>query len=161
MKRIIIGISVFTIILISGVALYLNNTSWTPYRCKSVVNANLVYIDGENLDLNLNVNMITTHEGKSEWLVVGSVKGRNIQYIISRRVFLSTRESGFKGLTRSMITREEHQPIDNIPNDIWQRHVLPEVPGVAFYMEMKRLDNNLLFVKGLTNPFFICAINEN
>ena len=82
MKRIIIGISFFTIILISGVTLYLNNTSWTPYRCKSAVNANLVYINGENLDLNLNVNMITTHEGKSEWLVVGSVKGRNTQYMI-------------------------------------------------------------------------------
>ena len=161
MNRIIIGFSFFITIILSGVALYLNHASWKPFRCNTHASSHITSLDGRKLELNLNINVVTAQEGKSELLAVGSLNGLSKNYAISRRVFISIKESDFRGFTKAMITREERQPIDNIPDEIWQQYVLPESPGVAFYMETKRLSKNLFLVKGLTNPFFVCAVIEH
>ena len=161
MNRIIIGFTVFFVVILSGVALYLNHSSWKPFRCHTHVSSHLVSLDGRKLELNLDISIITAQEGRSELLTVGSLKGLNNNYAISRRMFVSIKDSDFRGFTKAMITREERQPIDNNPDDVWQQYVLPEAPGVAFYMETKRLSKNLFLVKGLTNPFFVCAVIEN
>ncbi|HIE4390634.1 TPA: hypothetical protein ACXM56_002514 [Serratia liquefaciens] len=161
MNRIIIGLSVFFVVILSGVALYLNYSSWKPFRCHTHASSHLISVDGRKLELNLDISIVTAQEGRSELLAVGSLKGLNKNYAISRRMFVSIKDSDFRGFTKAMITREERQPIDNIPDEIWQQYVLPEAPGVAFYMETKRLSKNLFLVKGLTNPFFVCAVIEH
>lgn len=161
MNKIIIGLAVFFVVILSGVAFYLNQSSWKPFRCNIHASSHIVSVDGQQLELNLDVNVITAQEDKSELLMIGSLKGLNKNYAISRRMFMSIKDSDFKGFTKAMITREERQPIDNIPEEIWLQYVLPEAPGVAFYMETKRLSKNLFLVKGLTNPFFVCAVIEN
>lgn len=161
MNRIIIGFAVFFVVILSGVTIYLNYLSWKPFRCNTHANSHIVSVDGRKLELNLDISVVTAQEGRSELLAVGSLKGLDKNYIITRRMFVSIKDSNFKGFAKTMITREERHPIDNIPDDIWQKYVLPETPGVAFYMETKRLSKNLFLVKGLTNPYFVCAVIEN
>ncbi|EMI4411653.1 hypothetical protein [Serratia ureilytica] len=161
MNRINIGLSIFFVVILCGVVLYLNHSSWKPFRCNTHVSSHIVSMDGRKLKLNLDISVVTAQEGRSEVLVVGSLNGLNKNYAISRRMFVSIKDSDFKGFTKTMITREERHPIDNIPDEIWQQFVLPEAPGVAFYMETKLLSKNLFLVKGLTNPYFVCAVIEH
>lgn len=161
MNRIIIGLSVFFVVILSGVALYLNHSSWKPFRCNTHASSHIVSVDGRQLELNLDISVVTAQEGRSELLTVGSLKGLDQNYVITRRMFVSIKDSEFKGFSKTMITREERHPIDNIPDEIWQQYVLPEAPGVAFYMETKRLSKNIFLIKGLTNPYFVCAVIEN
>ncbi|CAI1051053.1 hypothetical protein [Serratia quinivorans] len=158
MNKIIIAISVSIIIILSGVAFYLNHSSWEPFRCNTHVSSHIASLDGQQLELNLDINVVTAQEDRSELLVVGSLKGFNKNYAISRKLYLSIQDSGFKGITKAMITREQRHPIDNIPDEIWQQYVLPEAPGVAFYMETKRVSKNLFLIKTLNNPYFSCAL---
>ncbi|WP_145513911.1 hypothetical protein [Yersinia massiliensis] len=161
MNRTIIWLAVFITVILSGVTFYRHHLSWQPFRCNTHAISHIVTLDGRKLELNLNFNVVTPHKGKSELLAVGSLSGLNENYAISRRIFISIQNSDFIGFTKAMITREEHQPIDNIPNDIWQQYVMPEALGVAFYIETKQLNKNLFLVKGLTNPFFVCAVMMN
>ena len=161
MNKKIIGFSVFFVVILSGVALYLNHSSWKPFRCNTHEISHIVSVDGQRFELNLDISVVTAQEDRSELLVVGSLKGLNKNYAISRRMFVSIKNSDIKGFYKTMITREERRPIDNIPDEIWQQHVLPEAPGVTFYMETKRLHKNIFLIKGLTNPYFVCAFIEH
>lgn len=161
MNRVIIGFTVLVTVIMGGVAFYLNCTSWKPFRCNTHASSHILSMDGRKLELNLDISIVSDHEGGNEWLAVGSLKGFDKDYAISRRMFISIKDSDFKDFTKAMIIREERHSIDNIPDEIWQKYILPEAPGVTFYMETKRLSHNLILVKGLTNPFFVCAIIEH
>ncbi|HBE9082518.1 FidL-like protein [Serratia fonticola] len=159
MNRIIIGLTslVIVIVILSGVYHYFNRSHWKPFRCDTHLSSHIATKEGKKLELNLDISIITAHEGSSEALTVGSLKGEGKNYIFSRRVFVTMKQSDFKGFSKAMIIREERHPIDNVPDEIWQEYVLPEAPGVAFYMETKHLNNNAYLIKGLTNPHFVCA----
>lgn len=161
MNRIIISLSIIVIVGLSGIFYYLSHTKWKPFRCHTHLSSHIATKEGKKLELNLDISIVTDHEGSSEVLTAGSLKGAEHSYVISRRTFITMKQSEFKGFSKTMITREERHPIDNVPNEIWQQYVLPEAPGVAFYMETKYLNNNAYLIKGLTNPHFVCAKTSN
>ncbi|WP_161802733.1 MULTISPECIES: hypothetical protein [Serratia] len=109
----------------------------------------------------MDINIITAHEGSSELIAVGSLQGGDKNYVIARRIFITMRKSDFTGLTKTTIDRQERRPIDNVPEALWERHILPETPGVEFYMETKKFNKNLYLIKGLSNPHFVCALEKN
>jgi hypothetical protein len=119
---------------------------------------NFISNEGKKLELNLDINVVTTNEGSGEFVAVGSLSGSGHNYVVSRRIFITIERSNFKGVTKSTIIHEVRHPIDNIPDDLWRKYILPEVPGIAFYMEMRKLGNDLYFIKGLTSPHFVCAV---
>ncbi|WP_256814438.1 MULTISPECIES: hypothetical protein [unclassified Serratia (in: enterobacteria)] len=159
MNKMNIGFLIFFIIILGCAALYLNYPSEKPFRCNAHVSTYFTSKDGKKLVLNLDLNVITAREGRSEVLAVGSVTGLDKDYVIARRIFISMKESDFKNLSKTLVTREERHPIDNLPEEIWREYVLPEAPGVAFYAEAKKIRENLYLIKGLTNPYFICTLS--
>lgn len=158
MKRIIIGLTslVIVIVILSGIY-YFSRSNWKPFRCDTHLSSHIATKEGNKLALNLDINIVTAHEGNSEALVVGSLKGERNNYVISRRIFITMKQSDFKGFAKTMIIREKRHPIDNVPEEIWKQYLLPEAPGVAFYMETKHLNNNAYLITGLTSPLFVCA----
>ncbi|MDY7605646.1 FidL-like protein [Serratia marcescens] len=161
MKKLVIGLSSLIIVILSGAFLYLSHSNWKPFRCNTHLTSYIASKEGKQLELNIDISVVTTHEGSSELLAVGSFKDSKNNYVISRRIFITMKQSDFKNFVKAMITREERHPIDNLPDALWQQYVLPEAPGVAFYMETKQLNNNSYLIKGLTNPHFVCAMPPN
>ncbi len=161
MKKNFIGLSSLIIVILSGAFLYLNHSNRKPFHCNTHLTSYVVSKEGKQLELNLDISVVTAHEGNSELLAVGSLKGPTNSYVISRRIFITMEQSDFKDFSKTMITREERHPIDNLPDVLWQQYVLPEAPGVAFYMETKRINKNSYLIKGLTNPHFVCAIPQS
>jgi len=157
MKKIMIGLSSLIIVFLSGFLVYRSHESWKPTRCDAHSSSHISSKEGKQLELNLNITVVTTHKGSSELFVVGSLKEPGNVYVISRHLFMAVKSSGFKGYSKTTITREERHPIDNLPNDLWQQYVLPAAPSVAFYMEIKRLNEEIYFFRGLTNPIFVCV----
>ncbi|HBC5220226.1 hypothetical protein FE224_18145 [Serratia marcescens] len=157
MKKIVIVLSSVIIVVLSGAFVYRHHESWKPFRCNTHLSSHIVSKEGKTLELNLDISVVTAHKGSSELLAVGSLKDPDNSYVISRRLFMVIKQSDFKGYSKTMITREEHHPIDSLPDHLWQQYVLPEAPGIAFYMETKRLNDEAYFIKGLTNPHFVCV----
>lgn len=106
MRRIIIIFVVLILAILSGVFLYFYSSRWEPFRCNTHIKSHINIKDGQKLELNLDINAIAVHEGSSELLLVGSLKGLNQDYVISRRVFLSIKQSDFNAFTNTMISRE-------------------------------------------------------
>ncbi|HHQ4314534.1 TPA: hypothetical protein ACSP7Z_005267, partial [Serratia fonticola] len=133
MNRIIIGLTSLIIIMVilSGVYHYFSRSNWKPFRCDTHLNSHIATKEGKKLELNLDMSIVTAHEGSSELLALGSLKGSGSHYVVARRIFVTMKQSDFKGFAKTMLTREERHPIDNVPDDLWQQYVLPEAPGVA------------------------------
>ncbi|RZF15555.1 hypothetical protein [Serratia marcescens] len=157
-KKTIYFISSLSAILGCVILLYLNYPSEIPFRCNTHVTTHFTSKDGKKLVLNLDLNVIAVHKRSSEVVAVGSLTGLDKDYVISRRIFISMQKSDFKNLSKTIVSREQHHPIDNLPDEIWKQYVLPEAPGVEFYTEAKNIKENLFIIKGLSNPYFICAI---
>ncbi|UIM55637.1 hypothetical protein [Serratia marcescens] len=161
MNRIVIFFSALALIILGSIFLYLNHSNWKPFRCNTHISSNIFSKDGHPLVLNMDINIITAHEGSSELIAVGSLKGEDKNYVIARRIFITMRKSDFTGFTKTTIDRQERRPIDNVPEALWEKYVLPETPGVEFYMETKKLKDNLYLIKGLSNPHFVCALEKD
>ncbi|MFH3012251.1 hypothetical protein ABK860_00300 [Serratia marcescens] len=160
MNKITIGFFSSFIVILGCVILYLNHPNEIPFRCNTHVTTHFTSKDGKKLVLNLELNIIAVHERSSEVVAVGSLTGLDKDYVISRRIFISMQKSDFINLSKTIVSREQHHPIDNLPDEMWQQYVLPEAPGIEFYTEAKKINNNLYIIKGLTNPYFICTITS-
>lgn len=160
MNKMTIGILVTITTILGCVALYLNYPDEKPLRCDSHLIVHMTSKEGKKLVLNLSLNFIKNHEDgiDSELLAAGSLTGLSKDYVIARRIFLSMNKSDFRHLFKTIVTREKRHPIDNLPDEIWQQYVLPAAPEVEFYLEGKKINESLYLIKGLTNPYFICAI---
>ncbi|HGC5851232.1 TPA: hypothetical protein ACIZCC_003347 [Serratia marcescens] len=160
MNRVIIWVSISIVIATSLFLLHLSSLSWKPFRCNTQVNATIATKKGDAIELNVNINVTTPHKERSEVLVVGSLKNKNENYTVYRRIFITNKPADINGYSTTMITSEKRHPKDNVPDKLWQHYVLPEIPGVTFYVETKKIGKNLLIYKGLDNPIFICSITE-
>jgi hypothetical protein len=125
------------------------------------VSANVATKNGDRVELNVSVNIITLHKKHSEVLVIGYLKKKSENYTVYRRIFITHNPSSINGYSTTVITGEKLHPQDNVPNTLWQHYILPEVPGVAFYVKNENLKKNLLFYKTLENPILICTITED
>lgn len=161
MHRTIIIFSVLTLVTMSGIFLYFQYIRWDPFRCNTHIKTHINVKDSQKLELNLDIDLIAVHEGSSELLVVGSLKGLNEDYVIARRIFISIKQSDFNGFSNTIITQEKRRPMDNVPDDVWQKYILPETPGVEFYTQKKQLNKNAFLIKGLSNPYFVCTHTES
>lgn len=161
MRRIIIIFSVLVLAILSGVFLYLHHSKWEPFRCDSHIKTHINSKDGQKFELNLDINVVAVHEGSSELLVVGSLKEFNKDYVISRRIFINLKKSDFDDIANTTIVWEKRHPMDNVPDDVWQKYILPEAPGVEFYTQTKQLNKNAFLIKGLSNPYFVCTRTES
>ncbi|HEI8821976.1 TPA: hypothetical protein SLG99_004388 [Serratia marcescens] len=160
MNKLIIWLSILIIISACLFLLPLSSHSWKPFRCNTQVSASIAKKKGDEIELNVNINVIAFHKEQSEVLVVGSLKNKNENYTVFRRIFITHKPANINDYSTTVVTSERRHPTDNVPDTLWQHYVLSEIPGVALYVETKHLRGNLLLYKGLDNPIFICTITK-
>lgn len=157
MKKIIIIILLSLMALITAVYLYNNYQSRKPFRCDNQIKTLITMQDRENLALILHITVVFTSPEKGDLVATGSLTGGKKDYIVSRKVTFETKHSALSGINKTTINSEVRHEIDNIPDEIWQKYIMPEKIGVEFYLETKRLNKNAVLIKGLSNPYFVCT----
>lgn len=161
MKKTIIIIS-FSLAAIYLIILFYNSYQASePFRCDTQVISKIAIKGQENLFLNLHVNIVLTTPEKGELLFAGSIKGKNINYNIYRNLLLNINTSELNSIHRITIMKQTTHPIDNVPEELWQKYIMPERDGVAFYVEIKKLREKTFIFKGITNPYFVCTRHSN
>lgn len=130
-----------------------------PFRCDSQVISHIERNE-KNIDINLYISAIFTIRGEGLLEVTGTYKQDNQQYLVNRKVIFTHKNSELNNMKKTTITREIVTSVDNVPNDSWRRYILPDIPGIEFYTELKRMNKNAMLFQGLSNPFFLCVISE-
>lgn len=160
MKKIIFAL--LAIILICGYLFYRHHftvPSKQPFRCDTQV---ISYTERNNkiVDVNLYLSAIFTVRGEGLLEMTGTYKQDNQQYLVNRKILFTHRHSELNGMKKTTITREVVGPSDNVPDESWQQYILPDITGVEFYTELKKMNKNAMLFQGLSNPFFICVLSE-
>lgn len=158
MNRVIVWVSISCVITVGLLVFYINSLNWKPFRCDTQMNSSIATSNDNWIMFNAKINIITLDKEHSEVLVIGSLKDKNENYTIYRTVFVTHKPADINGYSVTVITSEKRHPKDNVPDKLWQHFVLPEVPGVSFYLEATQLKENSIIYKKLDNPIFVCAI---
>ncbi|HHC3772412.1 TPA: hypothetical protein ACN722_005543 [Klebsiella pneumoniae] len=124
------------------------------------MSADVAKKNGDRIEFNININVVAFHKENSEVIVKGTLQDKDKSYSIYRRIFIPQKPSPLKDYSATVITCEKRHPKDNVPDILWQNYVLPEVPGIMFYMEITHLRKNALFFNELDKPIFICTMPE-
>ncbi|MBH3151642.1 hypothetical protein I5L36_11880 [Serratia marcescens] len=161
MKRIVIWTSIFTAFAVFLLVYPLSGLNWKPFRCNAQLTARVTTNNNTKIDLNVNINIISHQEDQNEVLFVGSLKEANKNYTVYRRIFVTSKPADINGYSTAVITSEEHNPNDNVPDTLWHTYVLPDIPGVEFYAKTREIGKNLLFYRGLEIPMLVCTITNN
>jgi hypothetical protein len=130
-----------------------------PFRCDAQLISNIERND-KNIDINLFASIIFTIRGEGLLEVTGTYTQDNQQYLVNRRIIFTHKHSELNGMKKTTITREVVTPGDNVPEELWQKYILPERLGVEFYTELKEVNKNAVFFQGLSNPLFVCVLSE-
>jgi hypothetical protein len=160
--RVHIFITSLILIIITLIVFFSEQNSQSEYlRCNTHVNSIVTLKDSKKIDINVTINAVINSNNDGQFKLVGSIKTDNDNYTLSRRLFITLKKSDFKKLTKAVIVREEQYPIDDTPDELWEKLILPETVGSEFYLEIKYLDENTILVKELSHPYFICSVEPN
>ncbi|CAI1113452.1 TPA: hypothetical protein ACSTLY_002578 [Serratia fonticola] len=160
MKKIIFAL--LAIILICSYLFYRHHftvPSKQPFRCDAQLISHIER-HNKNIDINLFSSIIFTIRGEGLLEMTGTYTQDNQQYLVNRKVFFTHKHSELNGMKKTTISREVVTPSDNVPEESWQQYILPDLPGVEFYTELKEMNKNAVFFQGLSNPFFVCVLSE-
>lgn len=130
------------------------------FRCDTQLISHIEQ-DGIKVYLNTNTNIIFTLHNGGTLFFTGSLKVGDQEYLVSRATFIITKQAELSGLNKTTITREEIDNNDTVPEELWQRYILPRAIGTTFYTKMTSVKSNGELFQGLSNPFFVCAREEN
>ncbi|WP_454889132.1 hypothetical protein [Serratia quinivorans] len=130
------------------------------FRCDTQLISHIEQ-DGIKIHLNINTNIVFTLHNEGTFYFTGSLKVGNQEYIVSRATFITTKQAELSSMKKTTITREEINNNDTVPEGLWQRYILPRTIGTAFYTKMTSVNSNGVLFQGLSNPFFVCAREEN
>ncbi|MEQ5974123.1 hypothetical protein U2J09_22630 [Serratia liquefaciens] len=160
MYRVIFFVLILSVIAVCLFLFPIDKIAGDSFRCSTHLSADVAKKNGDRIEFNININVVEFHKENSEVIVTGTLLDKDKSYSIYRRIFVPQKPSPLKDYSAAVITCEKRHPKDNVPDILWQNYVLPEVPGVMFYMEKTHLRKNALFYKGLDKPIFICTISE-
>ncbi|WP_260514005.1 hypothetical protein [Serratia fonticola] len=160
MKKISFALLAF--IFICGFLYYryhFNAPSKQPFRCDAQL---ISHIERNNKDIYINLfaSIIFTIRGEGLLEMTGTYKQDNQQHLVNRKVIFTHKHSELNNMKKTTIMREVVDPSDNVPQESWQQYILPNLPGVEFYTELKEMNKNAVFFQGLSNPFFVCVLSE-
>lgn len=87
---------------------------------------------------------------------VGAVNINEDYYTLNRVLYFNYIKEDSGKIHKVTVTEEKVNRTDNLSTDIFHTYFLPEKPGDSFFAVIKDLNENALFVRGLTYPYFIC-----
>lgn len=126
------------------------------FHCDAQVISHLINDADNKIEINTNVVIVFSSSTQGVMLFSGSVEYEGKKYTLNRNTYFSIAPSELKEVRKVSITNENIKPKDNTPNELWRNRILPEIPGIAYYSEVKKLNNNAILVKTLTNPLLVC-----
>lgn len=132
------------------------------YICESNQSLTTYWQYDKNIPITINADLFISFIDSENGIftVVGTVEKNGNVYFLSRRINFHTSPKMLNGMKRVTFTKESVQPVDNTPDEIWQKYFLPEKLGVDFYAGAKMINDNTLYFKGFSNPYTICVIPE-
>lgn len=157
MKKIII--SLLCIIVLSSYFFY-RYYDKKSFRCDAQLVSHIEQSNSK-VELNLHANIIFMLHNEDALSLIGSVKHDGKEYLVNRTVFFIAHPSELSNMNKTTVTHEDINKSDEVPQEVWLRYILPEVPGTEFYSEMKKMNKNGMLVQTLSNPLFVCARVEN
>jgi|SRR5471030_957403 len=153
MKKIII--SLLCIAILCSYLFYRYHSKHS-FRCDAQL---ISHIEQSNskIEVNLHANIIFMLHDEGSLLLIGSVTKDGKKYLVNRTLFFTIRPSELRGINKTVITREEINKSNEIPEEVWLKYISPEVSGVEFYSEMNEVNKNGMLLEMLSNPLFVCA----
>lgn len=128
-----------------------------PFHCDA---QSIIHIikDGENETyINSYIDIIFSSEDQGVMMFSGTAKSKDKDYIISRKIFFTITKTELERVNKTVYTHEKIDAKDNTPAELWYDRVLPEIPGIELYSEVKKLHKNAILIKAFSVPLIVCV----
>lgn len=153
MKKIII---LFLLVISLGGYLYYHYHSKKPFYCDAHIITH-IYFEENKVELNLYANTIVSMDSEGTVSLSGSVRQDDKEYLVSRTIFFTIQQLELDDIYKTVITHEEKSKVDEVPDSLWQKYILPRPTGIIFNSKFKQLNKNAIFFQELSNPLFVCT----
>lgn len=107
------------------------------------------------------ITVFFTDKNSGFFSMTGAVETKNKTYNLSRRSDFSLAPKTLHGVRMVTIIKENVNPVDSTPEDIWRQNISPGEKGIPFHMITKKIGENTLLITSLSFPLLICVIPED
>ncbi|ECR9187068.1 hypothetical protein NEU17_004296 [Salmonella enterica] len=142
-------VSAFSIFFLFLIFIYGNKNK--TYKCQATINASILHSN-----INLNAHITTIHNDKSRkisYTVIGEIKKGDVEYILLRdgNILLSENKKMRKVLS------EHITPLDTDKKHLWEDNFLTRKYNIEYYQDDIEINDQLIFMKGLSGPILVCV----
>jgi hypothetical protein len=121
------------------------------YKCQATINATIVHSN-----INPSAHITTFHNEKSRkisYTVIGEIKKGDVKYILFRdgNILLSENKRMRKVLSENIT------PSDTVEKNLWEDNFLSRPYNVEYYQNDIEINDQLIFMKGLSGPVLVCV----
>ena len=155
MKKLLFSINVLFFLFFFSFTMHAEE----PFKCSSHFKS-LIEKDGDHMLFDGNLTLFLKNDTEGFFAFSGNVSTKDHRYLLSRISYFTFAPQEINQVRQAKVVSVVKHPIDTLPENIWQADLMPERPGVEFYIEIWPLKDNLLLVKSLNTGFLICAQNE-
>lgn len=151
MRYRIINVSISFIIMLFFVFLFFTKSKNTEYKCQGSINASISHSD---VHLDAHITQIYSNGSFDiPYTVIGSIRKGDDTYVLFRdgNFHLS------KNRIMRKITNENINAPDNVEHNLWEDNFLTRKYNVEFYQTEIELNEQLVFIRGLSGPLMICV----
>ncbi|WP_395313719.1 hypothetical protein V1603_07790 [Enterobacter sp. ECC-219] len=127
-----------------------------PFKCMSHYKT-VIEKDHDSTLFDGRLTLFLKNDSEGFFEFIGKIKTNEKNYLLSRTVFFSMASHEINESKQVTIGKVVKHLSDTTPDDIWQADILPQLPGIDFQIEIRRLKNNLILVKSLNTAYLICA----
>lgn len=149
-----ITLTLLTLCAIGVFFLFRLTTSSSPSECHANIRAYINTPKGGVYE-NININIVFDDGFYS---VIGTIKDKDNSYILHRESHFS--KDGGNNSETFKIKEETRFFDDNVPEELWEKVLLPRPYNTPFYFSRSIPKSNLTLYSSLSNPLFICATSE-
>ncbi|MGL5388499.1 MAG: FidL-like protein [Enterobacterales bacterium] len=110
----------------------------------------------EEAKLDALYSLIFNHDNTGLLRAVGAVSINGEYYGLNRVLHFNYVKERSGKMYKFTITEEKINRADTLSTELFHTYFLPEKPGDSFFAGIKNLNENAIFVRGLTYPYFIC-----
>lgn len=155
MKKIIGAVLLLTVLLTCLWSFNVHHQGRKPFRCDTQQLSLQVKAES-NIVLKASATIIFSSSKSGMFYISGSIKENDTRYLLDRNTSFTITPSEIKRGNNVQFTHDQVHPADNTPDDIWRKHIMPEIELVDIYTEVIPLFHNALLIRGFSNPFLVC-----
>ncbi|MFI8415327.1 hypothetical protein ACQKDS_02470 [Serratia sp. NPDC078593] len=155
-----IALAVAFLMIISFAFLSYGRDDLQPYSCISRFEQHSAAVSDplSMVHTDATVTLFLTGKQNGFFSMAGTVATGNKVYHLNRRAHFIIAPKAIHGMKMITIHSVITHPIDNLPEDLWNAAVSPEVPGIEFYVGIKKINDNTVLINSLLWPYLVCVI---